>query len=176
MPKRKDSRCNSAFRILLLITLVLLPVSCAQPEYWVEGLSLPPGSRVVSRVESQKPREVPGIALPMMGEFSISLTISFDNLTGWDAVSSNLDSSMQELGYSRGFGELDRMISNITGTGAVASGFNGYLRVYTREGGRFMVVLYDVRQAAAAKGSSAAGGSAATAGTGEFVLQVMRFK
>ncbi|HES58728.1 MAG TPA: hypothetical protein ENO21_04795 [Firmicutes bacterium] len=163
-----------ALRLILSASLLLLG-ACARPHYWVEGLDLPPGSKVVSQVETQAPREVPGIALPMMGEFSNSLTVSFDNLTGWDAVSSNLDRRMQELGYSRGFGDLDEMISSITGTSAVASGFSSYLRVYTKEGGRFMVVLYDVTEAAAAQGSSAAGGAAAD-GTGEYVLQVMRFK
>ncbi len=130
---------------------------------------------MVSQVETQAPREVPGIALPMMGEFSNSLTISFDNLTGWDAVSSSLDRRMQELGYSRGFGDLDEMISSITGTSAVASGFSSYLRVYTREGGRYMVVLYDVREAAEAQGPGAGGGDSAGE-RGEYVLQVMRFK
>jgi hypothetical protein len=174
MRKPQASYGRMALCVLLCAALLVF-ASCAKPDYWVDGLSLPPGSKVVSQVETQAPREVPGIALPMMGEFSNSLTISFDNLTGWDAVSSSLDRRMQELGYSRGFGDLDEMISSITGTSAVASGFSSYLRVYTREGGRYMIVLYDVLEAAAAQGSSASGSSAAS-GSGEFVLQVMRFK
>jgi hypothetical protein len=154
--------------LLALAAAISLLASCSKPAYWVEGLSLPPGSTVVDELETGTPREVPGIALPMMGEFSQSLTVAFNNYGGWNAVSLHIDRCLQDQGYSEGLGSLDDMIASMPGTGGSVARMSKYLRMYSKRGAKYMVVLYSVEDMAEETGS--------TAGAGEFVLQVMKFR
>lgn len=87
----------TAVTVILMVCGALM-CACSKPEYWVKGLTLPPGSTVVSRTEDVPPTAQTkswGSNLPKG-----MLFVRFNNPNSWPAVSGHFDKLMLSSGYS----------------------------------------------------------------------------
>jgi hypothetical protein len=119
--------------LLTALALGWLAGGCAQPEYWIPGLSLPPGSQVAKQEEaSRAAQQVP--ELPADRKVKAALSIGFNNASSWDNIAAHIDGCMQTAGYTRVDAATHGMDVNMA----------AMMRMYTREGGKYMVLLYNV--------------------------------
>jgi hypothetical protein len=154
---------------LLLITILaaLVLAGCGN-KYLVPGLSLPPGSSEVDfQPGAHSPNAVP---LPAMGEIKRSVTSSFNNGAGWESVAAHIDRCLSRAGYGETMSNLAGMAGQeIPGMGGAAIG--DMMRMYTKAGGKYAVMLTNNQSM-----MGAAGAGAAAAGAGDFTLVVMEYK
>lgn len=125
--------------VWIVVFAMLVGSSCSSPKYLIKELTLPPGSSEVSLDTDSK-----GISsnpyLNNLGKIRKSVVVGFDCNSGWDSVSAHIDSCMQRAGYESTGSQLSKM----PGVGIVADklgDFNNMMRMYTRMGGRYQVML-----------------------------------
>jgi len=79
------------------LSLILLGCisACSEPEYWIEGFTLPPDSVVVSRkiTTTETPPDLVSI---FANDETDELTIGFNNKRDWDYVTSHFDEQFDE--------------------------------------------------------------------------------
>jgi hypothetical protein len=124
--------------LLALTALSLVASGCAQPQYWVKGLTLPPGSTEKSRTVSNT-KVADGkakLGAPQDG----SLLVYFDSTSSWDAVAAHIGEELRQQGFT----EMSNSLKDMGGSAAeklgggmakdMATGFLDYSRNYSKEG------------------------------------------
>jgi hypothetical protein len=160
----------AAVCMLFLLCFTLL-TSCGKPKYWIEGLTLPPGSTEVSTIESDMtdPRMPP---VPLPGKYKKILMVSFKNSGGWVAVSSHIDTCLTNAGYT----------GSSAGAGSPQAGaamdMASMMRLYSKAGSSYSVMLQNMGgmlEIAKAQGTAPSGmaSSMDAMGMGEFNLAVL---
>lgn len=98
-------------RTILLAAIVLLPFCAwaaepaapAEPELWIEGLTLPADSRIVEGGREELLFDTPGSAAQydIFDEFTEAalLGVSFDSALEWDAVREHIAAALAPAGY-----------------------------------------------------------------------------
>jgi hypothetical protein len=123
---------------LTVFVAVLVAVSgCGKSEYWVKGLTLPPGATVSSKTETTK-LEGQAAMMPMMGQIDNMLVVSFECPGGWQAVSSHIDQCMKAQGYADTMSGVSSMMAGMPGGDALSG-----MRYYTKSGAKYAVMVQD---------------------------------
>jgi hypothetical protein len=148
-------------KLFLFLVICLAAQACAKGEYGMPGLSLPPGSELVYTSVSEAPPDSPVLPNGKKAK-SISMT-EFNCSGGWPAVSAHFDSFMQRAGYKDSFSSMNDLFPGVGGETAVE------MRMYTQDGGLYMVSVENQRGPFAA-------GSAPADGSGEFMLAVIEYE
>ena len=137
----------------------------------IPGLTLPAGSTIVNKMDGKMgsgsaPAGMPHIpGMPGMPD-SEYVSVTFDHSGGWSAVSSHFDSQLGRLGYT------DSMQALANLGGGAMPGSNS-MRMYTKNGTKYTVMLMDM---GGIMGAAGAGAPAAIPGMGAFQLMVSRSK
>jgi hypothetical protein len=160
-------------RSCVVLLCVLALAGCTKSEYWIPGLTLPSGSTVTQKAETTS---LEGMAahIPFLGTPEKVLTVSFDNSAGWSAVAAHIDGCMTRQGYTDSMGG---MAASMPG-GAMPAGAAGMLnsvRMYTKGGSKYSVMLMDMGASMAAAGSKMPAGMQVP-GMGGFMLSVIKAK
>jgi hypothetical protein len=149
---------------------------CAPAAYWVPGLTLPPGSTVVSKAETSN---VQGqfAMLPFKGAVDKVLNVSFDCTGGWSAVSAHVDTCLNGQGYTDQLGALSGMagMPNLP----AASGMFSSMRMYSKNGTKYTVMLMDMQgtmQAASNLTGRANPMPGGAPGMGAYMMSVIKTK
>lgn len=154
--------------LTVITILAALALAGCGNKYLVSGLSLPPGSSEVSFMQGT--HSPSGVPLPNMGEVKRSVTSMFNNGAGWDSVAAHIDSCMKRAGYSESMSNLGAMGGqSIPSLGGAA--VSDMMRMYTKTGGKYAVMLTNNQSMMGAAGQAAGAGS-----SGDFTLVVMEFK
>jgi len=158
------------FRLVALL-LVLMCSACAKPPYWVSGLSLPPGSTVVSETETTDNSDTP-MMMPMLGEVERTLMVSFNCSGSWESVVAHIDACMSKAGYIDTMGSISGMASAMP-EGEAAAGILDSMRMYTKKDTDYSVNLHNMQAM-----MDGVNGSAALdmLGMGQYQLMVMKYK
>lgn len=137
-------------RALWLGLMLLCYTACSKGaavsgEFWVKGLTLPPGSVVIQRYEMDDLGEQEGMTyVPTKGKPDKMLAISFDNPGNWDKVESHIDSCMRELGYKELMDDIKEMSKNMPGgSGLIDEELTSGMCMYLKPGTKFSVSLID---------------------------------
>jgi hypothetical protein len=138
-------------------TLVLLALlaGCSKPgEYWLPGLTLPPGATILSKTEEEVQGADAGYALHPEDK---ALLVEFGHDGGWSAVSAHFDSFLRGKGFSDAVGAQADPGSPLK-----------YMRAYEKKGAKYKVSVYpsgNLKQAADGSPDS-----------DKFTLRVVRLK
>jgi hypothetical protein len=162
-------------RPLLLLSLVAVLISlssCGKPEYWVKGLTLPPGSTVSSKSETTKMEGMPS-TFPMMGELDKMLLVQFECKGGWPAVSSHIDACMKKEGYVDTMSGLAAMSASMPGA---AKGALDSMKMYTKNGEKYAVMVNNMGGMMAAYAKDSKVKIPEVPGMAGFTMSVMKFK
>jgi hypothetical protein len=124
---------------------------CARPEYWVKGLTLPAGSTVKSRTESETKNSdsKPKFGEPPDG----TLMIYFDSTDSWEHVAASIGDSLKKEGYVEQANKLaglgDKLpTGGLPGGGMLkdmAKGFLDTTRAYRKPGSDYSVSLTNMK-------------------------------
>jgi hypothetical protein len=157
-------------RLQLSILLALLCTSsCSKPlpEYWVAGLSLPPGSTIVNRQELSGDASFSGIP-GTNTKVQKTLNVIFTNPAGWDSVTAHIDGILRPQGYGESTADAAAAGENISPVPGVDAAT--MIRMYHKDGAEFSVWLINMNSMAAA------GGRQMPAGMGDYSLHVAQVK
>lgn len=156
---------------LFLLASVVFSVGCAKSEYWVRGLTLPPGSTVTSKSETTE-LGGPAAMMPGVGQVDKTLLVTFENAAGWHSVSTHIDGCMKQAGYTDTMSGLSSYAASMP---KEASGFLDGMKYYTKVGEKYAVMLMDMAgmMQEATKGQTPPPGVPGMSG---FNLTVMKLK
>jgi hypothetical protein len=145
----------------LSITGILLLAACAKPEFWVKGLTLPPGSKVVEKSEQTK-GGYPG------GKPNQVFTVVFEVPSGFDKVAAHISGSLK----AQGFEELDHS-KDYTGVEMKDLGkFLKSMKTYEHTGNRQYVMLQSMSGVLDGLDASKLGGGKDIANTYSLIISV----
>jgi len=166
---------ESVFRLLVAVLLCGLLGGCMKPKYLMPGLSLPPGSTVVSETNSttssggqampQLPMSIPG--MPGLGDAE-TINVFFNNSGGWASVSGHFDSLLGGKGYT----DSMQALMGATGGPPGLPSTQG-MRMYSKSGSKYTVMLMDF---GGMMGAAGATGGTSVPGMGDFSLTVVYTK
>ena len=160
---------RTTFGLPILLSVLALH-SCATPEYWVKGLTLPPGSTVVSKTERTSEGNLSPMQTPLIGKMREALNVDFICPGGWDTVVAHIDSCMDRTGYT------EKFLSNWEMAGQAPGGpveeFMNRMRMYSKPGSQYTVTLTGMGDMMDAVGGAGVG----IPGMGDFQLMVMKVK
>src|SRR3954468_9673186 len=85
-------------QLLAISLLVLACCGCARPEYWIKGLTLPPGAVEKSRsvTETTSSNGKPKFGEPADG----TLMVYFDSSENWEQVAQYIGDGLKKEGYA----------------------------------------------------------------------------
>jgi hypothetical protein len=160
-----------SFLCCAVVAVLFACCGCGPAPFWVQGLSLPSGSTVVSQTESTTVQGM-GAMLPFKGKVEKVLNVNFDNPGGWSAVSAHIDSIMTRQGYTD---QMASMAGMAGGMPPGASAMFSSMRMYSKDGAKYTVMLNDMGATMAAA-SQASGRSLPSGipGTAGFMLMVIK--
>jgi hypothetical protein len=124
-------------QLLLAASILLLGAGCARPEYWVKGLTLPPGSTIVSRAESNT--EIEG-EKTQPDQSDGTLTIYFNSTASWEQVTAHIGDALAKQGFT----ETTRELGDLAGFASKVPGLDKMMTAshsYTKEGSGYYVML-----------------------------------
>lgn len=163
---------HAAAIALSVITMLLLS-GCAKPQYWIKGLTLPPGSTELNKTESTTTGNMPRV--PFMGKITKMLMVSFKNPGGWEAVTKHIDACMAQAGYTESMNSMMQGMPAMPGE----PGENplDQMRMYEKSGSHYVVMLSNMGGMMDMAQTQAPGGydmkkSMDAMGMGEFMLYV----
>jgi hypothetical protein len=164
-----------AFKLASAVLLASLLGGCMKPKYLMPGLSLPPGSTVVSETNSTTnsggggapplPMSIPG--MPNMGNAE-TISVFFNNSGGWSSVSGHFDSLLGGKGYT----DSMQALMGATGGPPGLPSTQG-MRMYSKSGSKYTVMLMDF---GGMMGAAGATGGTSVPGMGDFSLTVVYTK
>jgi hypothetical protein len=122
---------------MMLIACGVLLSACSKPEYWVKGLTLPPGSTVVTvtdtkAVPAERSQILPGSIIKR------TLTVEFSNPCGWDAVCAHFKSCLISAGFTE---NLDPRNSDRPAIGAPGFKYSDMARGYISNDKKYTIVI-----------------------------------
>jgi hypothetical protein len=141
---------------LLVLVSVLGASSCAHPQYWVKGLTLPPGSTEKSRTETKtedsnakpKPWEQP----------DGTLMVYFDSSSTWDEVAAHISDDLKQQGFAEKPNPMAEIASKLPKGGLLGKGglggelvknaadsFLNTSHTYTKDGSDYTVTLTNMK-------------------------------
>jgi hypothetical protein len=100
-----------------LAVLVVLG-GCAKPEYWVKGLTLPPGSTVVEKSETDKSSDAAGNGK--------SLQVVFECPGGFDKVNAHIGQALKAQGYTEVADDMGLAGIDMKGFDKILKSMKGY--------------------------------------------------
>lgn len=126
----------------LAITMVLIACgvllgACSKPEYWVKGLTLPSGSKVV-KVTDEKAAPAERSELLPGSIIKRTLIVKFSNPCGWDAVCAHFKSCLIPAGFTE---NLDPRHSDRPATGAPGFKYSDAARGYISNDKKYTIVI-----------------------------------
>lgn len=90
-----------------------MTAGCARPQYWVKGLTLPPGSVEKSRRETET---TDSGSKPKFGEQPDgTLMVYFDSTSSWDEITAHIGGELKEQGFTEAANPMADMGSSIAG-------------------------------------------------------------
>ena len=100
----------------IAILSMLLVAGCNKPspvsgDFWISGLSLPPGSKVLERAVEKNSESDPGSDIAS----TKYLTVTFDSTANWDEVVAHFDKKLGSLGFTEtSYSRLDMNSSDMS--------------------------------------------------------------
>jgi hypothetical protein len=131
-------------------------------ELWISGLSLPPGSTVVSKEQESAGSQA-------------TLYVGFNNPDGWATVEKHFEGQAAKLGYSNHFKKLEADLIRKTGRSMPASISGEPTIMYEKDGAAYGFSISDA-MAMFAHGVSKAEASEMVKQSGAFSLLVVKLK
>jgi hypothetical protein len=100
-------------KVVLLVIVVLSIAGCARPQYWVKGLTLPPGSVEKSRSETKMESSE---SKPKLGEQPDgTLLVYFDNTSSWDEITAHVGGELKKEGFVEAANQVADIGSSLAG-------------------------------------------------------------
>jgi hypothetical protein len=154
--------------LLASLLLTMLCAGCAKSEYWVAGLTLPPGSTMVSTTETTGVEGPAAAFLPGGGKPEKVLVVSFDNASGWGTVASHVETCMLGQGYTDSMSALAGLAAMMPGSAGAALSST---KMFSKDGSKFVVMAMDM-----AGVMGAAGQARDVPGMGAYTLTVVKMQ
>jgi hypothetical protein len=122
---------------MMLIACGVLLGACSKPEYWVKGLTLPSGSKVVKVTDkkaapAERSQILPGSIIKR------TLIVEFSNPCGWDAVCAHFKSCLIPAGFTE---NLDPRDSDRPAIGAPGFKYSDMARGYISNDKIYTIVI-----------------------------------
>lgn len=144
---------GSMLRTVCIAFVLLSLVSCAKPDYWIEGLTLPSGSTIVSKTVTDSTSTLPGLGSALSRTAEKVLVVTFNNGGGWDPVSTHFDSTMAALGYANVYDKASQAPTGIPDSAGFLGNVMKYSRLYGKDGSKYMVMLNSTKDALGSMGA-----------------------